>query len=290
MLTGCSGNAGIGGTNNTTPDTQPVKETRLDIVTTDKVLYYMVKDIAGDKHNVEYMFNDMNSMLSFNFTEDSLYNISKKDLFIYMGASYEPWIQSFYDKISKGKVGMINVSRGVKTIPLNKEITYGDITIKENPYYLMNYDNYKIALLNIKNSIQDKDPRNRNYYEKNFNDAVKRTDQEQKKIADLISKMSGYKFLYSEEEFGYFVKYYSMDALWLDENSKAVYSVLKNPSKIVFLYSDSKALKDNEELIKKYGLNTLRIKVCKNDISYDEMLLLNESLIESFYDSINLKK
>jgi len=300
ILTGCSNSISNGGTDKTDADAQANKEVKLDIVTTDRVLYYMVKDIVGDKHNVEYMFKDMDSQLLFTFTDDSLYNIAKKDLFIYMGSSYEPWIPSFSDKINKINVGMINASRGVKTISLNKAKTYNDIVVKENPYYLFNYDNFKIALLNIKNSIQDKDPKNRNYYEKNFNEVVKRTELEQEKIAKIISDMSGYRFIYSEEEFGYFVKYYSMNSLWLDlniegsktkyANSQAVSAAVKNPSKVVFLYNSSKALKENEELIKKYDLSTLRVKICRNDISYEEMLLLDESLFESYYDSIDIKK
>ncbi|MHC1720512.1 MAG: metal ABC transporter substrate-binding protein [Clostridiaceae bacterium] len=300
LLTGCTNGTANGGTDNTDSEAQASKEVKLDIVTTDRALYYMVKDIVGDKHNVEYMFRNMDSQLFFTFTDDSLYNIAKKDLFIYMGASYEPWIPTFSDKINKSKVGMINASRGVKTIALNKAGTYNDIVIKENPYYLLNYDNYKIALLNIKNSIQDKDPKNRNYYEKNFNEVVKKTEEEQAKIGKIISNISDYKFIYSEEEFGYFIKYYSMNSLWLDlneegsttkyANSQAVSAAVRNPSKIVFLYNSSKALKDNEELIKKYDLSTLRVKICRNDISYEEMLLLNESLFESYYDSIDIKK
>lgn len=264
------------------------KDICLDIVTTDRILYYMVKSIVQDKHNVEYMFKDRNSQYNFNFTDDSLYNISNKDLFIYMGASYEPWADEFNEKLSKNKVRVINVSRGVKILPLSKEIKYKNTTLKENPYYLLNYDNYKIALLNIKNSIQDRDPKNRDFYEKNFNEAVKSTEEAQRSISDIISKLSGYTFVYSEDKLEYFVKYNSMNSIKLSESNTNVST--KNSSKTVFLYCNSNVLKENEEIIKKYNLNTLNVRGYENDIKYEDILLLNKGLFTSYYNSVNIKK
>jgi ABC-type Zn uptake system ZnuABC Zn-binding protein ZnuA len=265
------------------------KEVKLDIVTTDRILYYMVKDIVGEKHNVDYMFNNMNSLLYFKFTDDSLYNIAKQDLFIYMGASYEPWGASFADQINKSNVGIINASRGVSIMAYSKEATYNDYTSKENPYYLLNYDNFKIALLNIKNSIQDKDPKNRDLYEQNFNEAINRTEQEQNNIRDTISKLSGYKFVYSEERLDYLLKFYGMDSLKVVPDGDYA-AALAGKSKLVFLYSDSSALAQYQTLIKKYGMGTLELKVYNNDMRYEDMLLVNEGLLEAFYNSVNIKQ
>jgi len=289
ILTGCNNSTTNNTlTNNLDTDVEVTKDISLDIITTDRVLFYMVKSIVKDKHNVEYMFNNKDSQFNFTFTEDSLYNIGNKDLFIYMGASYEPWAEEFIGKLSKNKVRVINVSRGVKILPLTNDIVYRNTTIKENPYYLMSYDNYKIALLNIKNSIQDRDPKNRDFYEKNFNDAVKNTELDEKGISETISKLSNYTFVYSEDKIEYFVKYSSLNSIKLtaiNNNLK-----IKNPSKTVFLYCNTDVLKANEELIKKYKLSTLNIRVPENDIKYEELLLLNKSLFNSYYNSTNIKK
>lgn len=261
-------------------------DVRLNIVTTDRILYYMVKSIVQDRHNVEYIFKDRETQYNYNFTEDSLYNIGKKDLFIYMGASYEPWADAFTDKLDKDKTRVINVSRGVKISNLDKEIKYKDTVLKENPYYLMNYDNFKIALLNIKNSIQDKDPKNRDFYEKNFNEEVKATETEQKAILDITSKLSDYTFVYAEDKLEYFVKYNSLNSIRLTEAN----TVLKNPSKTVFLYCDSNVLTANEGFIKNNNLNTLNVRCYQNDIKYEDILLLNKGLFTSYYNSIIIKK
>lgn len=287
MLFSACDNSTVNNTvNQNAEETVVKKDACLNIVTTDRILYYMVKSIVQDKHKVEYMFKDRTSQYNFNFTEDSLYNIGNKDLFIYIGASYEPWAGEFIEKLSKNKIRVINVSRGVKIISLEKEIKYKDTTLKENPYYLLNYDNYKIALMNIKNSIQDKDPKNRDFYEKNFNEAVKATEAEQKGIVDITSKLSDYTFVYAEDKLEYFVKYNSLNCIRLTEKNVT----LKNPSKTVFLYCDSNLLTENEGFIKSYNLNTLNVRCYGNDIKYEDILLLNKGLFTSYYNSVSIKK
>ena len=289
LFSGCASNTAGNSTGNNAAEVKTQKEVKLNIITTDRILYYMVKDIVGEKHNVDYMFNNMDSLLNFKFTDDSLYNIAKMDLFIYMGASYEPWGASFTDQINKNSVGIINASRGVKIPPLSTEVKYGDYSVNENSYYLLNYDNYKIALLNIKNSIQDKDPKNRDIYEQNFNETINRTELEQKNIKEIFSKLSGYTFVYSDERFDYLLKYYSMDSLKVTPEGD--YSAqLKGKPKVVFLYSDSSQLAKYHTIIKKYNMSTLEQKVYNDDMKYEDMLLVNQGLLESYYDSVNIKK
>ncbi|MBP1743144.1 MAG: periplasmic solute binding protein [Firmicutes bacterium] len=289
FFSGCAANTVDNGTGDSDKDIQAQEQVKLDIVATDRILYYMVKDIVGEKHNVDYMFNNMDSLLYFKFTDDSLYNIAKMDLFIYMGASYEPWGASFADQINKSNVGIINASRGVNVLPLSSEAAYNEYVVRENPYYLLNYDNYKIALLNIKNSIQDKDPKNRDIYEQNFNEAINRTELEQKNIIETIAKLSDYTFVYSEERLEYLVNYYSLNSIKVMADGD--YSdALKNKTKIVFLYSDSNSLSLYQGLINQYDMGTLELRVYSNDMKYEDMLLVNEGLLEAYYNSVNIKQ
>ncbi len=289
FFSGCANNTADNGTAEVDTDVQTQEQVQLDIVATDRILYYMVKDIVGEKHNVDYMFNNMDSLLYFKFTDDSLYNIAKMDLFIYMGASYEPWGGSFADQINKSKVGIINASRGVNVIPLSGEVAYNEYVVRENPYYLMNYDNYKIALLNIKNSIQDKDPKNRDIYEQNFNEAINRTELEQRNIIETISKLSDYTFVYSEDRLDYLVNYYSLNSIKVVGDGDYT-DQLKDKAKVVFLYSDSNSLSLYQGLINQYDMGTLEQKVYSNNIKYEDMLLVNEGLLEAYYNSVNVKK
>lgn len=255
------------------------KDTVLNIETTDKMLYYMVKDLANEKHLVDFMFSSRDGVLNFNFSDDSIDNISKKDLFIYSGAGFEPWITNFQDKLSKSKVGIINGARGIKLINYEKEIKINDIVIKENPYYWLNADNYKTCLFNIKNALQDKDPKNRDYYEDNFSKALKNLEPYEKKAKQISGKMKDYTFVVDGDDIDYFNKYLGIKAIKvynygisstedLKLQDEKLEKELKDKSKIIFLYDTEEKLKANESIINKYNMQPANIIIYKDDIKY----------------------
>jgi ABC-type metal ion transport system, periplasmic component/surface adhesin len=279
------------------------KDIDLNIVTTDKLLYGMVKNIVGDRHLVEYMFKNRDRELSFQFSEDSLNNIAKKDLFIYMGADLEPWINDFIDKLNKNRVGVINVSRGVKLLSYNKVVKYKDITLKDNPYYLSNLDNYKIALMNIKNAIQDRDPKNRDIYEKNFSQALKNLENYQKDLKSACDNLTEFTFVVVEDELSYFVKYNNFKTLDINRDKDTVRimpvdktarldieSKLKDNKKLVILYNSDEVLKNNEDIIKSYNIKAVNIKTYSIDTSYEDVLKGNIERLKAFYDKESVVK
>jgi zinc/manganese transport system substrate-binding protein len=268
------------------------KELSLNIVATDRLLYNMVKDIASDRHTVVYMFTTKDKLWSFNYTEDSLNNISRKDLFFYWGTGLEPWSGEFINKLSKNKVGAASVSRGVKLIQLQREIKYKDVSIKENPYFWINIDNYKIAMLNIKNTLQDKNTKDREIYEKNFSATIKEVEEYQKKLKEAADRIKDYTFIVDGDELDYFTEYYGLKTLKLynygiiltpkevEENVK-VEEKIKEAENVVFLYDDEGKIKSNEALINKYNLKTSNILVYKNNIRYIDILSNNLKTLES---------
>lgn len=275
-----------------------VKDVNLNIMTTNKLLYSMIKSIVNDKHSVEYMFSNRQSELNFQFSSDSLNNVAKEDLFIYMGAGFDPWMNNFIDNLNKNNVGVINVSRGVKLVSYNKVVKYKDIVLKDNPYYLLNIDNYKIALMNIKNAVQDKDPKNRDIYEKNFSETLRNIDNYQKDLKAVKDKLSDYTFVTMEDELSYFIKYndikiidLSKEQATIDNNTKLnMETKLKDNKNLILLYNDSSLLKNYEDLIKKYNIKTIGIKVYNGEDSYEDVLKYNLENLEGFYEKEVNKK
>ncbi|OFI07428.1 manganese ABC transporter substrate-binding lipoprotein precursor [Clostridium acetireducens DSM 10703] len=255
----------------------------LNIVATDKLLYYMIKDIVGSKHNVEYMFGNRQDEINFKFSEDSLDNISKQNLFIYFGANFEPWINNFIDNLKKNKVGVINTSRGSKIISYSSTIKSGEYVLKNNPYYWMDLDNCKIILLNIKNAVQDKDPRNREYYEKNFNDIIKtieKYDSSLKKLSDLSKDCC---FIISSEDYDYFFQYSNINLIKINnkENIKYVEENFDKYRNFIFVYTNKDELKENDEIIKKYNMQPLNLIVYREEFKYEDILNYNVKNIEN---------
>ncbi|MCI1945435.1 metal ABC transporter substrate-binding protein [Clostridium luticellarii] len=270
------------------------KDKELDIVTTDKLLYNMVRSITKDRHVVEYMFNNRTSEMNFKFTEDSVNNISKKDLFFYVGAGFEPWIDSFVDKLNKSRVGVTNVSRGVQFLNYNSLVKYNDTILKYNPYYFTNIDNYRIMLMNIKNALQDKDPENRDIYEKNFSDTLKSLDSYKKNLKSVDDQLSDYNFIVAEDELSYFIKYNNLNALEINPGESGsimptdpiarqnLDKRLKN-SNTIFLYNDETVLKNNAEVLKNYNIKAVKIEIYNGDLTYEETLKYNIKNLENIY-------
>lgn len=188
----------------------------LNIITVNKPQYYMVKKIINDKHNVTYMMKDQKDIDDFQITADTVKNISNNDIFIYTGTDFEPWASEFIDKLKKGNISIINLSRGIRLLSSNikgKSV--------ENPYYFENADNYKIALYNVKSAIQDRDPANRDFYENNYNEAVEQFDNEMKKFDYLKQKVSDFTFLTFDDRFQYLTNSLGMKTATIkDKNIK----------------------------------------------------------------------
>lgn len=260
----------------------------LNIVTTNKFIYNMTMELAKDRHYVSYMFKNPSQGINFKYTDDSLNNISKQDLFIYNGVGLEPWDKDFIDSLSKSKVGITSASRGVKIISYNKEKKYGKRTIKDNPYYWLNIDNYKISLLNIKNALQDKDPRNNDYYEKNFTEHLKKIEPYEKDLKKTSEGLQEYVVFFDEEQLEYFIKYMGLkniNSLTVKDN-KELEEKLNAEENILFMYDSNEVLKKNEEIIKKYNMHPVKIHVYEENFTYIDLLKTNLANLKN----INEKK
>lgn len=273
------------------------KQLNLDIITTNKLLYYMVKDIVQDRHTISYMFSSKQRLWDFNFTDDSINNISKKDLFFYWGSGLEPWNSNLVDKLSKSKVGPIDISRGVKLISYDDEVKYKDIIMKDNPYFWMNIDYYKIAMLNIKNAIEDKDTKDRDFYENNFSENIKEVEVYQKKLKETADKIKDYTFVVEGDSLDYFLRFYGFKVLKVYnlaednntnniENNKTVESKIINTKNVIFLYDDESKLKSQSQLISDFNLKTANIITYKDDIKYIDILDYNLKALQALNPGI----
>ncbi|MCH4201121.1 MAG: zinc ABC transporter substrate-binding protein [Clostridium tyrobutyricum] len=296
VLTACSNTSKNINENNASSKTVIDKNINLNIMTTDKLLYSIVKAIVKDRHTLNYMFKDRISEINFKFTYDSLNNVSKKDLFIYVGSDFEPWIDSFTDKLNKNNLGVINSSRGVKFISYNKPVKYDDITINQNPYYFMDIDNYKVMLVNIKNAVEDKDPQSRSFYEQNFSTELKNLQTYQKSLKSVNENLSNYVFLTLNEDLAYFINYNKLNLLDtnssynnilpLDPNERAsLQNKLNNlQDKAVLLYTSDSDLKNNYSIIKKYHIKTAKIMMFNGNYSYEDTLKYNINSLKGIYE------
>lgn len=186
---------------NTANETIEERDIYLNIMASNKSQYEMIQKIVGNKHNVQYMLSSEEEIKNFKVTDETLSNIANMDLFFYTGNGYEPWSNEFINKIKKGNLGLINLSRGLRTLT----VEFGDKSI-ENPYYWLGLEEYKIVLYNIKSAIQDRDPKNRQYYEDNYNKAMKEFAERLEEYKKQLIAHKEYTIVVLGDDFDYFFK------------------------------------------------------------------------------------
>ena len=233
---------------NPTDELDTEKETYLNILTVNKEIYEMVKDLVGDKHSVEYLFNNEKEIKEFKINENIINNVLNMDLFIYNGLGYEKWISEVLDASKNSSVGIINASRGIRTI--TKSLSEEN---EENPYYLLGFNEYKIALYNIKTSLQERDIKNRSYYEDNYNNLIKVLDEFLSESKEEVKDYEDYTIFTNTDKFDYLFRDLGIEANKLKDNEEIEDDILNNN---IFIYD-----KDTEDL------NELKIKI-GNEYTY----------------------
>ncbi|WP_244833658.1 zinc ABC transporter substrate-binding protein [Clostridium sp. BJN0001] len=259
----------------------------LNIITVNKPQYYMVKKIIKDKHNVTYMMKDQNDIDEFQITENAVKNISNNDIFIYTGTDFEPWASKFIDKLEKGNISIVNLSRGIRLLNFN----INGIS-EENPYYFENIDNYKIALYNVKSAIQDKDPANRDFYEDNYNEAIKQLDSEMEKFNYLKQEVSDFTFLTFDDRFQYFTNSIGIKTVKIqDDNIKQTIEDNKLDYKKVIVIDDG----DEPSKVDLQDYWYVKLWKYYGDYSFERLIEYNMNEIskviinnKAYYDKKNL--
>lgn len=263
---------------NPTDELDKEKNTYLNILTVNKEIYKMVKTLVGDKHNVEYLFNNEKEIKEFKINDNVIDNVLNMDLFIYNGLGYETWINEILDNSRNSNVGVINASRGIRpmTKPLSKES-------EENPYYLLGFNEYKIALYNIKTALQERDIKNRSYYEDNYNSVVKVLDEFLSKSKEELKSYKYYNIVTNTDKFDYLFRDLGIEVNKFKDNKEEIKE--DRLTKTIFIYD-----KDSEDL------NELKNKM-KNEYMYiglsseedNNVLIKNVTdIIEAIKNKINI--
>lgn len=261
---------------NTVYDSNTERERYLNIMACNKPQYEMVKAIVGDKHNVEYMFKDENASKEFLFNDETVINISNMDLFLYSGNDLEPWSSSLIDKLAKSNLGTINISRGIRSISMqvNKET-------KDNPYFTVGLEEYKIALYNVKSAIQDKDPKNRDLYEDNYNKSIEILDKSIEEIRDNKKSLGEYQFIALDDKLDYF--YRAMGIVPIKVVDKSISDIITeqklDPNKVI-------VLKDHETPVLQEGYRVANLTKYDGNVSIEELILKNYKTV---YEIIEIK-
>lgn len=260
---------------NTVDSNEENRDVFLNIITCNKLQYDMVKSIVKNKHNVEFMFTNEKEANSFKYTDETVNNISNMDLFFYTGNQIEPWSNSLISELKKGKIGIINISRGIRSLQKQDDKKNS----VDNPYYWTGFDEYKIALYNIKSAIQDKDPRNRNLYEENYNKAIEEIEKNIKELSKNKVDLKDYVYISVGDDLDYFYKNLGITTLKIPEGKTLDEFVQENK----YDYKKVIVLKDDEINFASEPFKIVSFSKYDEKVTASQLLVRN---FQIFYENI----
>ena len=193
---------------------------KLNVVATNSIIADITKNIAGDKINLHSIVPVGQDPHEYEPLPEDVKKTSKADLIFYNGINLETGGNAWFTKLVENAQKKENkdyyaVSEGVDVIYLEGQNEKG----KEDPHAWLNLENGIIYAQNIAKRLIEKDPDNKDTYEKNLKAYVEKLTALDKEAKEKFNNIPEEKkmIVTSEGCFKYFSKAYNVPSAYIWE-------------------------------------------------------------------------
>lgn len=217
-------------------------------------MYDFTSKIGGDKVEVANLVPSGTEPHDWEPSAQDLVKIGESDLFVYSGAGMESWVDKIDENVKDGKLVKVEASKGVELIKgddhdhedahddhkdakddhhdhedahddhKDAKDDHHDHEDAHDHHHHGEYDphvwlspmNAKTQMKNILEGLVKIDPKNKDYYQKNFDTYSKKLDELDTKYKTEISKTSKKDIIVSHEAFGYLCKAYGLNQIGIE--------------------------------------------------------------------------
>ena len=196
------------------------KSDKLQVVATNSIIADITKNIAGDKIDLHSIVPVGKDPHEYEPLPEDIKKTSQADLIFYNGINLETGGNAWFTKLVKNANKKENedyyaVSDGVEVIYLEGQNEKG----KEDPHAWLNLENGIIYAQNIAKRLSEKDPKNKETYEKNLKDYTTKLEALDKEAKEKFNSIPEDKkmIVTSEGCFKYFSKAYQVPSAYIWE-------------------------------------------------------------------------
>ncbi|MBZ4665268.1 metal ABC transporter substrate-binding protein [Mahella sp.] len=182
---------------------QPAADTDKTIVyTTIYPLYFMAKEIGGDRIDVTNIIPAGVSVHEWEPGTRDIANLSKADLIIYLGMDLDSWILK--TQSSSSQAVYYEASKNIKPIEEGNTV---------NPHIWLSPKNALIMADNIKEALISVDESNGEYFEQNYKMLAQRLSELDKRYSETLSNVSKKSFVVYHKAFSYLARDYGLEEI-----------------------------------------------------------------------------
>lgn len=197
-------------------------------------MYDFATKIGGDKAEVTNMVPAGTEPHDWEPAATDIRALESADVFVYNGAGMEHWVESVLESLDNQKLTVVEAAKGLtlmegthdheetagdeeaaaREVSHDKDANKDDISY--DPHVWLDPMNAKAEMENIKNAFVAADPKNQDYYEKNFETYAAEFIKLDQEYREEIAKTSGKDLITAHEAFGYLCKAYGLNQVGIE--------------------------------------------------------------------------
>lgn len=233
-----------------------ISYTEVNVVTTTTTIYDLVKEVGGDRVNVDYLCRGSQDPHFLEVMPSYMLKLRKADLVMEIGLDIEKWLPQLIDGSRNTNLKLIDLSVNVekKEVPASKpDASQGDIHPYGNPHYWLDPENVKIIANEIFNALVNFSPENAGYFKRNLDNYISVLDKKIDTWKKEMDKLKGKPIVTFHSSWVYFADRYGLKVVGHVEpkpgipptpshNAELIQIIKNTGAKIILMenyYSDS---------------------------------------------------
>lgn len=187
---------------------------RLKVMASFYPMYDFAQKVGGDKVEVKDMVPAGTEPHDWEPAATDIRNLEDADVFVYNGADLEHWAEDVLATLENQKLIVTEASDGVELLDGEGDHAHGDNG--KDPHVWLDPLRAKKEMENIRDDFCQADPKNRDYYEGNYEKYAREFDELDQEFREKLADAKSRDIIVAHEAFGYLCNAYDLKQLAIE--------------------------------------------------------------------------